>query len=158
MNFKLIFTAFLLLFTLSIFAQNAPAGINYQAVARDAQGKVLTNKTINLQISLFTGETSGKAAYREVHRIQTNELGLFSLVVGHGDIVTGDFAQVPWSTMNVWMELAMDDLGGKDFEIINASQLMAVPYAFHAGTAGEVVGEDNGAEKLPLSGRPMAMN
>lgn len=137
----------LLLFASASFAQNAPPGINYQAVARDAKGQVLTNKDISLQISLYAGETGGKRAYTELHRIRTNELGLFSLVVGKGEIVGGDFKQVPWSTMNVWMELALDETGGNNFSTINASQLMAVPYAFHAGSASDLILEDEGQEK-----------
>lgn len=51
--------------------------------------------------------------------------------------------------MNVWMELALDETGGKDFETINATQLMAVPYAFFAGTAGDLTNGHNndGTEK-----------
>lgn len=149
MNFKHLLTAGLLLFSLTIFAQHMPSGINYQAVARNENGQVLTNKTISLQISLYAGETGGKGAYSEIHRITTNELGLFSLMVGKGEVVSGDFQQVPWSTMNVWMEMALDEKGGKDFETINATQLMAVPYAFFAGKAGDLSAGHNsdGTEK-----------
>lgn len=149
MNFRQLLTGLFFLCTTAIFAQNAPAGINYQAVARDEKGQVLTNKTISLQISLYAGEVGGKANYQEVHRIATNELGLFSLVVGKGEVLGGDFRQVPWNTMNIWMELAMDERGGNDFLPINASQLMAVPYAFHAATAGDLANghNDDGSEK-----------
>ncbi len=149
MRFRPLFTAFLLMLSGAIFAQNAPAGINYQAIARDEKGQVLTGKNISLQISLYAGEVGGKAAYQEVHRILTNELGLFSLVVGKGEILSGDFRQVPWNTMNVWMEIAMDETGGGNFTPINASQLMAVPYAFHAATAGDLANghNDDGTEK-----------
>ncbi len=150
MNFRHLFTVMIfLLISAVIYAQNAPPGINYQAVARDEKGQVLTNKNISLQIRLYAGEVGGKAAYSEVHNITTNELGLFSLVVGKGEILGGDFQQVPWSSMNVWMELAMDETGGRDFQTINASQLMAVPYAFHAATAGDLASghNDDGSEK-----------
>lgn len=147
MKFRNRLLMLLLLFASASFAQNAPLGINYQAVARDAKGQVLTNKDISLQISLYAGETGGKRAYTEIHRIRTNDLGLFSLVVGKGEIIGGDFKQVPWSTMNVWMELALDETGGNNFSTINASQLMAVPYAFHAGSASDLILEEEGQEK-----------
>jgi len=141
-------TAVLLLLATTVFAQNTPAGINYQAVARNEKGQILANKIISLEISLYAGQTGSKTAYSEIHRIQTNELGLFTLVVGKGEVRKGDFQQVPWSTMNIWMELAMDETGGKDFKTINASQLMAVPYAFHAGTASELKhSQAEGSEK-----------
>lgn len=147
MNYKHLMTALFWLVLSTAFAQKSPPGINYQAVARDAKGLVLTNKDISLQVSLYTGEAGGKGTYSEVHRIRTNELGLFSLVVGRGYAVSGDFLQVPWSTMNVWMELAIDESGGNNFKVINASQLMAVPYAFHAGSASDLILEDQGQEK-----------
>ena len=143
MKFRNLLPMLLLCFSTAIFAQNAPLGINYQAIARDAKGQVLGSKKISLQISLYAGQTGGKAAYSEVHRIQTNELGLFSLVVGQGEISGGNFQQVPWSTMNVWMELALDEKGGRDFQTISASQLMAVPYAFHAGSASDLILESD---------------
>ena len=127
-------------------AQHQASGINYQAVARDSKGQVLSNKTLQLQISLFAGETGGKAAYRENHSIKTGDLGVFSLVVGQGEVVAGDFREVPWQTMNIWMELALDEAGGKNFSPIHASQLMVVPYAFHALTADELT-KESGIEK-----------
>ncbi len=147
MKFRNCLLLLLLLVATASFAQKSPAGINYQAVARDAKGQVLTNKSISLKISLYAGEAGGKNAYSEIHRIRTNELGLFTLVVGQGEIVGGDFHQVPWSSMNVWMEMAMDETGGNNFTAINASQLMAVPYAFHAGSASDLILEEDDQEK-----------
>ncbi len=118
-----------------VSAQGIPPGINYQAVARDAKGAPLANQTIGLKITLRAGDASGKAVYEETHRLRTNELGLFNLIVGKGTTEKGDFTQVPWSEYQIWMELALDETGGDAYVPLAATQLMAVPYAFHAGTA-----------------------
>ncbi len=139
--------AFALLLTcLFAQAQGLPQGINYQAVARDTKGALLGSKTIELKISLRADEAQGKRVYEETHRVVTNELGLFNLIVGEGQAVTGAFADVPWSEHHIWMEIALDEAGKGDYTAISASRLMAVPYAFHAGTADEVKG-GGGSEK-----------
>jgi hypothetical protein len=132
-------------------AQGVPPGINYQAVARDAKGAALVNHAISLKISLLADEASGKSVYEEIHRLRTNELGLFSLVIGQGAAAGGDFSRVPWSEHQIWMEIALDETGGDLFHSVSATQLMAVPYAFHAGSAGTVYYEQEEAEKRRCS-------
>ncbi|MBX2928058.1 MAG: hypothetical protein KF852_09505 [Saprospiraceae bacterium] len=127
-------------------AQGVPPGINYQAVARDGKGVPLAGREINLKISLLAGDAYGKSVYEETHRLITNELGVFSLVVGQGSVEKGNFTNVPWSEYQIWMEIALDEDGNGNYLPLSASRLMAVPYAFHAGTADQVKGDD-GTEK-----------
>lgn len=119
-----------------LFAQQdvLQKGINYQAVARDAKGQILSEKNIALQFDLISIE-KGAFYYSEIHRVTTNNLGLFNLVIGNGKPVQGDFTTVPWGTEDIWMETAIDESGGSDFTVVNTSRLLAVPYAFHANTA-----------------------
>jgi hypothetical protein len=151
-DMKRISIAIALLFAgLFAWAQGVPPGINYQAVARDAKGAALVDHAISLKISLLAGEASGKVVYEEIHSLRTNELGLFSLVIGQGAAAGGDFSRVPWSEHQIWMEIALDETGGDLFHTVSATQLMAVPYAFHAGSAGTVYYEQEEAEKLRCS-------
>ncbi len=135
MKKHLILTIAFCLAGLFAFAQSIPQGINYQAVARDSKGAPLALQNIGLRVSLRAGDAGGKAAYEEVHLLKTNELGMFQLVIGQGRTERGDFRQVPWSEHPIWMVLALDETGKGDFVTLAATQLMAVPYAFHAGTA-----------------------
>lgn len=121
--------------SLFAFAQSVPQGINYQAVARDSKGAPLSLQDIGLRVSLRAGDATGKTVYEELHQLKTNELGMFQLVIGQGNAEQGDFQQVPWSEFPVWMVLAIDETGKGEFVTLAATQLMAVPYAFHAGTA-----------------------
>lgn len=124
-----------------LFSQDM--GMRYQAVARDLSGKVLANHPINLKVRLLSGNPDGQNVYTEWHQIRTNELGLFDLVIGEGQALNGDFREVPWSDENIWMELSIDETGGKQFRTLQASRLLAVPYAFHAGSARNLILEED---------------
>jgi len=128
---------FLLLFT-GVYAQDVPLGMQYQAVARDLQGNILSNQTITLKISLVSNQKSHAVYYSEIHEPTTNQLGLFTLVIGGGKATNGVFSEVPWSTEDVWMQVAIKDKGKTDFATISNSKLLAVPYAFHALTASQL--------------------
>lgn len=123
---------FSLLAVLLGYSQNIPQGMNYQAVARDKSGKELANQQISLQISLYSPDTAGNY-YVETQSVTTNEFGLFTLVIGEGVAQTGIFSNVPWSTKEVWMQVAIQMPGQQDYSVIGSSKLYTVPYAFVAG-------------------------
>ncbi len=161
MKTHLLLTISLLFFCLFAFSQGVPPGINYQAVARDAKGAPLAHHAIGLKITLRAGDASGKPVYEETHRLHTNELGAFQLVVGQGRAEKGDFTRVPWSEYQIWMELAMDETGGDAYIPLAATQLMAVPYAFHAGTAQSIARppvEEEIKRRCPSTGIPFWSN
>ena len=89
---------FIILFMVNASAQNIPKGMKYQAVARDLKGEVLSNAKIALRINLLSkADAIQTSHYSEIHSVVTNQLGLFTLVVGEGKMETGDFEKVPWS-------------------------------------------------------------
>ncbi|AEE50078.1 hypothetical protein [Haliscomenobacter hydrossis] len=141
----LYFTA-MLLCSYAVQAQQIKGlpGMNYQAVARDASGKLLANKTIFLRVNLLSEGPGGQAVYSEVHQVSTSANGLFNLVIGQGDAQGATFKEVPWAEKNIWLELALSEGKKEAFSVIGASQLLAVPYAYHAGSAETLhIHEDN---------------
>lgn len=114
-------------------------GFNYQAVARDASGQVLAHQDIALKITLSSKEDSLVKPYTEIHEVQTDELGLFRLVIGRGQATSGSWDKVPFSRAQIWLHVELDPRGGRAFTLVNHSELMSVPYAFHAATAGQLV-------------------
>ena len=120
-------------------AQSVPHGMKYQAVARDLSGVVIANQEVTLKIELQSNLKSPSIHYSETHAIITNKLGLFSLVIGEGIIEKGEFNAIPWSTEDIWMEISIKDKGESEFSTISNSKLLAVPYAFHAATATELI-------------------
>lgn len=133
----LITMSFSILFAI---AQHVPQGMKYQAVARNLSGAILANQEVALKINLVTQNgTTPVIYYSEVHTVVTNQLGLFSLTIGEGKIETGSFSKIPWSTEDIWMQVAIKDKDKSSFAIISNSKLLAVPYAFHAETASKLV-------------------
>ncbi|MFZ5972087.1 MAG: hypothetical protein ACOYXA_10890 [Bacteroidota bacterium] len=131
--FKLLSVA--LLISLNVLAQ-APPGINYQGVARDAEGKPLSNASIAVRISILQGSETGTTEYSEVHQVTTNPFGLFMLVIGQGNVQNGNFQFISWAVGNKWLRIELDPNGGNSFQLMGAQQLMSVPYAFYAQYSG----------------------
>ena len=144
---KKIYTTFLLSFMLLgqiLYAQNVPNGMKYQAVARDQKGQVLADRNLELRISLYSDAVEREVNYTEVHNVVTNALGLFSLSVGEGKATKGSFEKIPWSTAEIWMEVAVLDEDADDFVVLSDTRMLSVPYAFHAATAGALSTDQGG--------------
>ena len=138
--------SFLLLFlflSASVFAQT-PQGINFQALAKDAANNYVVNANIGLRISILDGSAAGPARYVETHTAATNEKAVFSIVVGQGAVVTGQFDTLKWGAATKWIQIEMDATGGTNYILMTAQQLMSVPYALYAESAANSVTADNG--------------
>ena len=123
-----------------LMAQQMPMGINYQGVARDLSGDVLAGQDISIKITLVSDIANHHVDYSETHLVTTSKLGLFTLVVGEGNTEQGKFEAVSWSSNEIWFELSIDVKGGSNYDRVSTSRLLAVPYAFHAGTAESLSG------------------
>ena len=113
-------------------AQNSFA---YQAVIRTAKGELVSNQKVGMKFSLIY---DGKVVYSETHTPQTNQYGNVQVEVGKGQNATGDFAKVPWSTMQVMMKIEADPNGGTNYIDLGTIQLQPAPYAMYAPAAGAV--------------------
>ena len=111
----------------------APQGVNYQGVLRNKTGQPIKNQTVGVQISIYDSVLSRKNHYIERHSVQTNEFGLYNLVIGKGNVVLGDFDSIPWGVNNQFLEVEIDPLGGQSYSIIGSQAMYSVPYAFYAG-------------------------
>ncbi|HVN59081.1 MAG TPA: hypothetical protein VMT63_12345 [Bacteroidales bacterium] len=125
---------FLFLIPVVAGGQTVPLGINYQAVARDASGKELSNKTIDVMFTVLSGSPVGNTVYQELYsNVTTSKYGVFSLIIGKGtktDPGGADFSQVPWEQANHWLKVEIDF--GSGFINMGTMQFMAVPYSLFA--------------------------
>lgn len=133
--FLLIFGCFQLAFFNSAQAQ-APKRFNYQAVVRDANGRLVENGTLPVRITLMQGSPTGTVVYTENATVTTNSFGLFSLEVG----TNADLGVVDWSNGPYYLQSEVQLTAGASFNIITNQQLVSVPYALYAGIADSVRG------------------
>ncbi len=139
--------------SLSYSYAQAPKGINYQGVARDSDGKPIISKNISVRIGILKNAALGEVEYSETHKLQTNQFGLFTLVIGQGTVNTGAFSFVSWAVGKKWLQVELDPDGGSLFQLAGSQQLMSVPYAFYA----EYAGNGGGASSLS-AGQGIAIN
>lgn len=118
------------------FAQSVPAGINYQAIARNASGAVYVNQPIAVKVSILQGGPEGLVQYSERHEVSTNVFGLFSFKIGGGIPLSGTFGGITWNTANQYVKTEVDPLGGTSYITVGTSELLSVPYALYAENGG----------------------
>ena len=120
---------FIFLFCAFAATAQVPQKFNYQAVARTAQGVVLSNQNVKIRASILDVSASGTSQYSETHNATTNQLGLFNLVIGGGNVVDGNFVGITWASGDKYLKIEMDVTGGNNFSLVGTSQLLSVPFA-----------------------------
>ncbi|MBR6081870.1 MAG: InlB B-repeat-containing protein [Salinivirgaceae bacterium] len=113
-------------------------GFAYQAVIRDANGELVTNKQVEMK---FTLKHDGASCYSETQTVTTNEYGNIQVVVGNGKKVDGDFASVPWNTFDIKMEVAVN-VDGKGEVVLGEVPVQGAPYAMYAQKAGGITSKN----------------
>ena len=131
----------------------APNAIPYQGVARNASGAILASQAIGLRFSIHDGTASGTVVYQETQSTTTTALGLFTVNIGMGTPVTGTLSSVNWGVGAKFIQVELDATGGVAYVDMGTTQLMSVPYALFAGTAGNgvtvhFIGESYGGGKV----------
>ena len=132
---------FVALFT---FAQ-IPQSMNYQAIARNSLGAALSHQAIKIRLSIHDGSSTGAIVYQETDTVSTNQFGLFSVYLGSGTVTVGSFGSIVWATGNKYLEVELDPTGGNSFSSMGTTQLLSVPYALYAETAGSGANGATGA-------------
>ncbi len=143
------------LMTAHLWAQ-APQGISYQAVVRDAANTLVASQAVGMQISILVASPNGTAVYVETQTPTSNANGLVSLEIGSGTVVSGTFNTIDWGNGLYFIKTEMDPTGGTAYTITGTSQLMSVPYALHANTAKSITGIVNYTETDPVFGASIA--
>ena len=141
-----------------------PDAFNYQAVVRNTSGEVLANQNVSLRISILQGSESGTVMYTETHAVSTNLFGLVNLKVGDGTLVSGVFSPGGWGMTSHFLKVEIDPAGGSSYTHLGTSELLSVPYAFHAQTVENDAVDDADADPmneiqiLSLSGSDLTLS
>jgi len=131
------------------FAQSVPQGINYQAVARDANGDVMMNQVLTIQFSIISDIINSTISWQETHQDTTNDYGLFTAIIGQGATTNGGssatFDVIDWASSTHFLKVEMN---GVD---MGTTQLMSVPYSIYTETADNIDPTDE-LQILSISG------
>lgn len=141
---RILFYTLTLIFSFIVFHETSfaqlPEKMSYQAVIRDLDDQLVRNQTVRIKISILQDSVSGNPVYIEEHTPISNNNGLVTLEVGNGQVLLGDFSGIDWAEGLYFIKSETDPDGNFDYTISGISQLLAVPFAFHAKTAENVPG------------------
>lgn len=158
---KIFQSLLLCLLAISLNAQSIPFNINYQAIARDANGVPFQNADIYAEINILAGSEDGPSVYSESHYTATNNFGLYLLQIGEGD-GSDDLRNIDWSANEYFIESNISINGGQF--ITGASRINAVPYAFVAERSMVDKTEDadsdpaNEIQEISLNGTELSLS
>ena len=106
--------------TTSAFSQ----GINFQGVARSANGTIIASSNISLRLSIISKNVDATPEYVETKTVVTNAQGIFSVVVGDATnaVVTGNFKNIVWKDGIKFLKVEMDPAAGTNYIKMGATQ------------------------------------
>ena len=116
----------------------APMAFNYQGLAVDSNGDPLANADVELRFTIIQGSATGNDLYQETHNVQTSSIGNFSVDVGFGTSTSGNFSTVNWGGSAHFLQVELDP-DGNGFVFSSTVELLSVPYANFAESAGTVM-------------------
>ena len=148
---RILLSAMLLIISVSFALAQVPQAFKYQAVARDLNGTLLSDRTVTFRVSLLAGAADGNAVYSETHNAVTNPFGLVNLDIGLGRDATGSLSQISWGAGSYYLKIEMDENGGTNFRTMGISQLLSVPYALYSGSAAGLVSPGEGQGGVPAN-------
>jgi hypothetical protein len=132
----------------------SPRGFNFQAVARDGSGEIITGKDLTVKVRIHSGNENGPVEWEEIHQASPNAYGLFDLVVcGDNGLRSGggapDIESIDWASGPHFIRLLVDTGSGE--VDLGASALQSVPYAL---VSGSITGEGGTFEVQPMDAVP----
>ncbi|REC64344.1 collagen-like protein [Chryseobacterium pennae] len=133
---KKILLLFWILSGLFMGLSQVPEKMSYQAVVRNGSGQLLSNQGIAIKVSVLQGSPAGTLVYSERLTGNTNANGLITMEIGTGTVLSGTFATIDWPSGSYYLKTETDPSGGTNYTIAGTSQLLSVPYAMYAKSAG----------------------
>lgn len=135
-----IFSIIVLLVSHLNMRAQVPQRINYQAIVTKPDGSILASSPVGYKFEILDGSISGPVVYSETHAPNTNASGMIGLKIGGGTVVSGVFSSLDWQHKSYFVRISVDVNGGTNYQFVDASQFLSVPYAFRSNTTDSVVG------------------
>ena len=128
----LLFVALVLSCAMYGFAQQDNEKISYQAVVRDSENRLVSNRNLSVTVAI-ANSAGGAAVFTERHAVTSNANGLISLLIGDGDRLSGSWENIRWNTAVVTASIL--DVATMEELVEHVLPLQAVPYALYANYA-----------------------
>ncbi|WP_421877528.1 hypothetical protein [Marinoscillum sp.] len=133
---KSLFSFIALICIIVLTYAQAPQKLSYQAVLRNSTNELIVSQQVGMRISILNGSATGSSVYSETISPTTNSFGLVSIEIGAAN--PSSFSAIDWSAGTYFIKTETDPNGGKNYTITATSQLLSVPYALYAESAGSV--------------------
>ena len=126
----------MVLISSTLFSQEAPWTMSYQAIVRNSANQLLQNTQVGVRVSI------GDTLYAETHTATTNINGILELEIGAGTQVYGwfPFEYIPWANGPYYLKTEIDPEGGTNYTISSTSKMMSVPHSNYSHWSGVLVG------------------
>ena len=111
-NYKLLWTILIMIFSPLVFSQ-APEGINYQAKFRNSSGTPIANDTVSIKVSIIDTTLSNTTVFDEEHRVETDNYGLFNIIIGNGTNQSGSISTIDCKRVFFILKLKWTDRRNK---------------------------------------------
>jgi len=132
--------------TVHSYAQvsQAPDGIQFQALATDANGHPAAGRVIYVKNAIIAKTATGTIVYSETFKVTASSAGIFTIVLGKGTYAGGvsSIANIDWANGPFFLNLkiAVEPTVptsswnvNNEYVDMGTSQFWSVPYALYAG-------------------------
>ena len=117
----------------TLFAQNVPQGINYQAILQNTKGPI-SNKSVVLRLSVL--DSSSNVLYQEEFSKYTQVNGEVDVVIGTGSVKSGSFTGINWGSGSRYITIEAD-INSSGFQTYGSNiKFQSVPYALYSLNPG----------------------
>ena len=163
---KFIQTALLLVVlctTATTYAQvsQAPDGIQFQALATDANGHPAAGRVIYVKDAIVAKTATGTIVYSETFKVTASSAGIFTIVLGKGTYASGvsSISNIDWANgpfflnLKIAVEPTVPTASwnvNNEYVDLGTSQFWSVPYALYAGNVKGADGKLNTSDTAAM--------
>jgi hypothetical protein len=163
---KFIQTALLLVVlctTATTYAQigQSPEGIQFQALATDANGHPAAGRVIYVKDAIVAKTATGTIVYSETFKVTASSAGIFTIVLGKGTYASGvsSIANIDWANgpfflnLKIAVEPTVPTASwnvNNEYVDLGTSQFWSVPYALYAGNVKGADGKLNTSDTAAM--------
>ena len=149
--------------TVQSYAQvsQAPDGIQFQALATDANGHPAAGRVIYVKDAIIAKTATGTIVYSETFKVTASSAGIFTIVLGKGTYASGvsSIANIDWANgpfflnLKIAVEPTVPNASwnvNNEYVDLGTSQFWSVPYALYAGNVKGADGKLNTSDTAAM--------